>query len=54
MNTSLSFRKESIQRSSQMSEAASRPTAPFTEGAGLKHERGQRPITLTTSLTTVL
>jgi len=52
MNTTLSFRKESIQRSSNASEAASRPVG-FTEAQGSKHARDHRPITLTTSLTTI-
>lgn len=53
MNTTLSFRKESIQRSSQASETVSQPGG-FTEAQGTKHARDHRPITLTTSLTTLL
>lgn len=53
MNSTLSFRKESIQRSSQASDAASRPPIGFTEAPGPKHARDHRPITLTTSLTTI-
>ena len=53
MNTTLSFHKESIQRSSNASEAASHPVG-FTEVQGTKHARDHRPITLTTSLTTLL
>ena len=51
MNTSLSFRKESIQRSSNASEALNHPANDFAPGPGPKHARDQRPITLTTTLT---
>jgi hypothetical protein len=51
MNTSLSFRKESIQQASSMSEALNRPVTGFTEGQGPKAARDQRPISLTTLLT---
>lgn len=47
MNSSLSFRKESIQRSSSASETMSQ--ALDVQGAGPARE--QRPITLTTTLT---
>ena len=47
MNHSLSFRKESIQRSSSASESLNR--AP--EAQGSKAAREQRPISLTTTLT---
>jgi len=53
MNTTLSFHKESIQRSSQASEAASRPPAAFTDAQGTKHARDRWYPTLTTSLTTI-
>ena len=53
MTTTLSFRKESIQQSSRESEALSRQTVECTDAQGPKHAREQRPITLTTSLTTV-
>ena len=52
MNTTLSFRKESIQRSSHASEAANHP-AVFTEAQGSKHARDRWYPTLTTTLTTV-
>ncbi|WP_257305316.1 hypothetical protein [Geothrix campi] len=52
MNTTLSFRKESIQRSSNASEAASQPVG-FTESQGSKHARDRWYPTLTTSLTTI-
>ncbi|HEY3399002.1 MAG TPA: hypothetical protein VGK03_00085 [Geothrix sp.] len=53
MNTILSFRKESIQRSSNASEASSQPPVEFTQGHGPKHARDRWYPTLTTTLTTV-
>jgi hypothetical protein len=47
MNSSLSFRKESIQRSSSASETLNQ--AQETRGPGVARE--QRPISLTTLLT---
>lgn len=47
MNSSLSFRKESIQRSSNVSETLKQAQ----EAQGPRAAREQRPISLTTSLT---
>jgi hypothetical protein len=47
MNNTLSFRKESIQRSSNASETLS----PALEAQGPKVAREQRPISLSTMLT---
>ncbi len=47
MNSSLSFRKESIQRSSNASETLSQAQ----QAQGPKAAREQRPISLTTTLT---
>jgi hypothetical protein len=47
MNSSLSFRKESIQRSSQMSQVLNEVPEP----QGQRPAREQRPISLTTTLT---
>jgi hypothetical protein len=51
MNTTLSFRKESIQRSSSESEAMRVSLAGLPEAQGLRNAREQRWPTLTTSLT---
>lgn len=51
MNSSLSFRKESIQRSSSASETLSHAPAGFTEAQGPKAARDQRPISLTVIFT---
>jgi len=47
MNSSLSFRKESIQRSTNVSETLNQAL----EAQGLRPAREQQPISLTTSLT---
>jgi hypothetical protein len=47
MNSSLSFRKESIQRSSNASESLNQSK----DAQGPKGAREQRPISLTTALT---
>ena len=51
MNSSLSFRKESIQRSSSASETLNHAPAGFTEAQGPKAARDQRPISLTVIFT---
>lgn len=53
MTTTLSFRKESIQQSSSVSEALNRKAAEGTSAQSPKHARDQRWITLTTTLTMV-
>jgi hypothetical protein len=53
VTTTLSFRKESIQQSSRESEALSRQVLERTDATSPKHAREQRPITITTSLTTI-
>jgi hypothetical protein len=53
MNTSLSFRKETIQKSSNASAASNQPGGGFTEAQGPKHARDCWYPTLTTSLTTI-
>jgi hypothetical protein len=53
MNSSLSFRKESIQRSSSASGTLSHPSAGLLEAQGQRHAGEQFSITITTSLTTV-
>ncbi len=50
MTTPLSFRKESIQQSSSVSEALDRQTAKVTNAQSPKHAHEQRWITLTTTL----
>jgi len=50
VTTTLSFRKESIQQSSRVSETLNRQAAERTDATSPKHAREQRPITLTTSL----
>lgn len=51
MTTNLSFRKESIQRSSSESEGMRRSLAGLPEEQGPRQARDQRWPTLTTSLT---
>lgn len=54
MNTTLSFRKESIQQSSSMSAALGQTGASPTQGQGPKHDAlWFPPPTLTTSFTTL-
>ena len=53
MKTTLSYRKESIQQSSHASEALNQSAKEFTAGQGSRRAHDQRPITLTTSLTTI-
>ena len=51
MNTNLSFRKESIQRSSGESQATKLSLASLLQDQGPRQTRDQRWPTLTTSLT---
>lgn len=50
MTTTLSFRKESIQQSSGVSQTLNRQSAEVTSAQSPKHAHDQRPITLTTTL----
>lgn len=50
MTTTLSFRKESIQQSSSVSEALKRQATEVTSAQSPKHAHDQRWITLTTTL----
>ena len=50
MNSSLSFRKESIQRSSNASETLNHAPAGFPEAQGPRAAHEQRPISISTLL----
>lgn len=53
MTTTLSFRKESIQQSSSVSESLNRQATERTDASNPKHAHEHRPITLTTTLTLI-
>ena len=53
MNNRLSFRKESIQRSSTESEAMSHSLAGLMQDQGPRQARDQRKLAITTILTTI-